>query len=422
MTKVVILGAGTAGTVMANRLARTYRDRLRKGTMRITLVDQDNTHVYQPGLLFLPFGMAKAKSLVKPRAAFVPKGVGYVAGEIDRVSPDDDRVYLTNGTTLDYDALIVATGTRVAPQETEGLTGPGWGEKMFEFYTLEGAQALAAQLATWEGGRLVLNVVEMPIKCPVAPLEFVFLADYFFTRRGTRHKTEITYVTPLDNAFTKPIAANRLGRLLDEKGIDLVSEFSAGDVDGPGGLLVSWDEREVEFDLLVSVPLHQGAAFIGRSDGLGDEMNFVLTDRHTLQAMRKENIFAIGDATNLPITKSGSVAHFEAEVLVGNVERFLAGMPLEPAFDGHVNCFVETGYHKALLLDFNYDVEPLPGKFPFPVLGPLALLNESRLNHWGKLGFEWVYWNVLMHGRSVPTVPTQLTMRGKSREAAQTLT
>lgn len=421
MTKVVILGAGTAGTIAANRLARTYRDRVRKGTMRITLVDQDNTHVYQPGLLFLPFGMAKAQSLVKPRTAFVPKGVGYVVGEIDRVSPDDGRVYLTNGATLDYDALIVATGTRVAPQETEGLTGPGWGEKMFEFYTLEGAQALAAQLATWEGGRLVLNVVEMPIKCPVAPLEFVFLADYFLTRQGTRHKTEITYVTPLDNAFTKPIAAKRLGRLLDEKGIDLVSEFSAGEVDGPGGRLVSWDDREVEFDLLVSVPLHQGAGFIGRSDGLGDEMNFVLTDRRTLQAVRKENIFAIGDTTNLPTTKSGSVAHFEAEVLVGNVQRFLAGEALEPAFDGHVNCFVETGYQKALLLDFNYDVEPLPGKFPFPVLGPMALLNESRLNHWGKLGFEWVYWNVLMRGRSVPTITTQLTMRGKSREATQAL-
>ncbi len=418
MTQIVILGGGTAGTIMANRLARTYRDRLSRGTMGITLVDQDDAHVFQPGLLFLPFGMVQAKSLFKARSAFIPRQVRYVIGEIDRVSPDDDRVYLTNGMTLDYDALIVATGAQVAPQATEGLTGPGWGETMFQFYTLEGAEALRRRLAVWEGGRLVLNVVEMPIKCPVAPLEFVFLADYFFTRRGARHKVEITCTTPLDSAFTRPIAANRLGRLLDEKGIDLVGEFGAGAVDGPGGRLVSWDEREVEFDLLVSVPLHEGAAFIGRSDGLGDDMNYVLTDQHTLQAKRKENIFAIGDTTNLPTSKAGSVAHFEAEVLVENVQRFLAGEPLEAAFDGHVNCFVETGYHKALLLDFNYDVEPLAGKFPFPVLGPMALLNESRVNHWGKLGFEWVYWNVLMRGRGVPGITTQLSMRGKSREAA----
>jgi sulfide:quinone oxidoreductase len=419
MTNVVILGSGTAGTMMANKLARTYRERLRRGTMRITLVDRDNSHVYQPGLLFLPFGMTTAQRLVRPRATFVPKGVEYVVGDIDRVSPNDDRVHLTNGTTLDYDALIVATGTQVAPQDTEGLTGSGWGEKMFEFYTLEGADALRKRLATWRGGRLVLNVVDMPIKCPVAPLEFVFLADFFFTTRGIRDGVDITYVTPLDGAFTKPIAANRMGHLLDQKSIRLVSEFSTGEVDGPGGRLVSWDEREVAFDLLVTVPLHRGAAFIGRSDGLGNDMDFVFTDQRTLQAKRRENIFAMGDATDLPTSKTGSVAHFQAEVLVENLGRFLAGKVLEPAFDGHVNCFVETGFHKAMLLDFNYDVEPLPGKFPFPVLGPMALLNESRLNHWGKLGFEWLYWNILMRGRGVPAITTHLTMKGKSRKPAR---
>lgn len=417
MLNVVILGAGTAGTIMANKLARKYRDWLRRGTISITLVDQDNNHIYQPGLLFLPFGMSTAESLVKRRTAFVPKGVGYVLGEIDRVSPDDDQVYLTNGTRLDYDVLIVATGTRVAPQETEGLTGIGWGEKMFEFYTLEGAESLRRQLDTWGGGRLVVNVVEMPIKCPVAPHEFVFLADYFFTVRGKRDEVDITYVTPLDGAFTKPVAANRMGHLLEQKGIRVVSEFGTGEVDGSRGRLVSWDEREVGFDLLVTIPLHRGAGFIGRSDGLGNDMDFVLTDQRTLQAKRKENIFAIGDTTDLPTSKTGSVAHFEAEVLVGNVERFLAGQPLEPGFDGHVNCFVETGFHKAMLLDFNYDVEPLPGRFPWPVLGPMALLSESRVNHWGKRGFEWVYWNVLMRGRGVPAVTSRLTMKGKSRNA-----
>lgn len=419
MTSIVILGAGTAGTMMAGRLARVFRDRLRRGTMRITLVDRDNAHLYQPGLLFLPFAMTTARRLVRPRAAFVPRGVEYVLATVDRVAPDEDRVVLSNGTTLRYDALVVASGARLAPGELEGLVGPGWGDTMFEFYTLDGAEALRKRLATWKGGRLVVNVAEMPIKCPVAPLEFAFLADYFFTRLGVRSKVDITYVTPLDGVFTRPIAAQHLTHLLDRKHIDLVAEYSAAQVDGAGGRLVSWDGREVAFDLLVSVPPHRGAAFIGRSDGLGDDADFVVTDQRTLQARRRGNIFAIGDGTNVPASKAGSVAHFQAEVLVENVRRFLAGDALVPAFDGHANCFVETGFHKALLLDFNYDVEPLPGRFPLPGLGPLALLNESRVNHWGKLAFEWAYWNVLMRGRSLPSVTSQFTLQGKRRPAAE---
>ncbi len=400
---------------MANRLRKLYRRDMDAGRVAITVVDQDNEHVYQPGLLFVPFGTYQPAQIVKSRRGFLPKGVqNVVAGVIGRVAAEENRVYLAGGGVLDYDVLVVATGSRVVPQETEGLTGPGWREKMFDFYTPDGAAALAKKLASWPGGRLVVNIVEMPIKCPVAPLEFAFLADAFFTKKGIRDKVELVYVTPLDGAFTKPVASQTLSHFLADRNIRLVTEFSAGRVDGAAGKLVSWDERIEPFDLLVTVPLHMGAEFVQRSPGLGDDMGFVLTDPATLQAKVKPNVFALGDATNVPASKAGSVAHFQAEILTENIAAYLAGRALPATFDGHSNCFIETGYHRGLLIDFNYDVEPLPGKFPF-AWGPLLLLKESRLNHLGKLLFRWVYWHLLLAGRDLIGIPTRMSLSGKHR-------
>ncbi len=410
MKRVVIIGAGTAGTVMANRLSK-----MADPQVAITVIDPEPMHVYQPGLLFVPFGMHRPEEVVKDRVDFLPRGAEYLQSAVDHVVAERNLVVLEGGGVVQYDVLIVATGTRIAPEETDGLLGEGWGDKMFEFYTLEGASALAERLAAWPGGRLVINIVDMPIKCPVAPLEFAFLADWFFTRRGIRDRVEIVYATPLDGAFTKPLAARQLKHLLTTKEIELVTEFNTGQVDGSSGRLISWDDRTIDFDLLVSVPLHKGADFVGRSPGLGDDLDFVITDQATLQAKVKDNVFAIGDATNVPTSKAGSVAHFQAEVLSENVRRYLKNLPLEPAFDGHANCFVETGFRKALLIDFNYDVEPLPGKFPLPAIGPMSLLKESRLNHLGKLAFRWIYWNVLLPGRKLPGISHQLSMRGKKK-------
>ncbi len=419
MKRIVILGAGTAGTIMANRLRKLYRRDMDAGRVAITVVAQDDAHVYQPGLLFVPFGTYRPEQIVKRRRDFLPNGVHYVSSAIDRVVAEESRVYLGNGDALDYDALVVATGSRVVPEETEGLTGPGWREKVFDFYTPDGAAALAAKLDSWPGGRLVINIVEMPIKCPVAPLEFAFLADAFFTGKGIRDKVEIVYVTPLDGAFTKPVASRALSHLLADRKIRLVTEFSAGRVDGAAGELVSWDERVEPFDLLVTVPLHMGAEFVARSPGLGDDMGFVLTDPATLQAKVKPNVFALGDATNVPASKAGSVAHFQAEILTENIAAYLAGRPLPQTFDGHSNCFIETGFGRGLLIDFSYDVEPLPGKFPF-AFGPLSLLKESRLNHLGKLAFRWVYWHLLLPGRDLLGIPTRMSLRGKQRTTAAT--
>jgi sulfide:quinone oxidoreductase len=413
MKRVVILGAGTGGTIMANRIWSQHKKEVAEGDLTITVVDQDNRHVYQPGLLFIPFDVYRPKDTIKERKPFLPKAANFILAEVDRVESEEDKVYLANGKTLDYDLLIIATGARLAPEETEGLMGQGWGEKMFEFYTQEGAEALAPAMREFKSGHLVVNITEMPIKCPIAPLEFVFLSDWYFRKRGIRDDVRISLVTPLDAAFTRPLAAHAFGNLLNEKNIEIVTEFSTGEVDGNAGQITSWDERTVDFDLLVNIPLHMGAEFVDRSPGLGDDMGWVLTDPNTLQAQVKENIFVLGDATNVATSKAGSVAHFQGEVLAENVERFLNGQRLKPEFDGHANCFIETGDKKAVLIDFNYDIEPLPGRFPFAAVGPLSLLKETRMNHAGKMAFKWVYWNMLLPGKDLPGVTTQMTLRGK---------
>jgi sulfide:quinone oxidoreductase len=403
--QICILGGGTGGTLTANRLRKEVPDAY------ITVVDENDRHIYQPGLLFVPFGLAHPEDIVKPRGKQLHDGIEYVESAIERVDIEANQVHLANGTVIPYDVLVVATGSRLVPEETEGMLGAGWMDKVFTFYDLEGAAALGAKLTAFEGGKVVVNVVDMPIKCPVAPLEFCFLADWYFHERGIRDRVELTYVTPLDGAFTKPVASKQLGGMLEERGIELVTEFNTGEVDGGAGKLISYDEREVPFNLAVVIPVHSGAAYVGNSPGLGDTLDFVISDPHTLQSEAARNIFAIGDAANLPASKAGSVTHFEGEVLVENIKHFLEGEPLTAAFDGHANCFIETGFHKAMLIDFNYDTEPVDGHFPAAVGAPL--LKESRLNHLGKLMFQWFYWHGLLPGRDIPGITPDMPTAGK---------
>ncbi len=407
MKNLVILGAGTAGTMMANKLVRA----LPPSEWSVTVVDRDNVHVYQPGLLFLPFGSYSRDEIEKPRDSLLDSGVNLILSPIERIEPDNQKVFLQDNIVLPYDILIVATGTRVAPEETEGMTGVGWQETAFDFYTVEGASKLEEFLCNWEGGRLVLNIAEMPIKCPVAPLEFMFLADSFFTEKGIRDKVELVMATPLDGAFTKPIAASVLGNMLEQRNIKVESDFVLSKVDGEQRNIEAYDGRQLDYDLLVTVPLHFGTEAIGASQ-MGDASDFLPTDKHTLQAKNFSNVFALGDATDLPTSKAGSVAHFQADVLIHNVLRFIKGQELLPDFDGHANCFIETGFGKAILIDFNYETEPLPGRFPLPGVGPFKLLEESYINHWGKLGFKWVYWNLLVQGKELP-LDHRMMMAGK---------
>ena len=410
--RIVVLGGGTGGTLAANRLVRQVDRR----DVEIVVVDQDDRHVYQPGLLFVPFGLSRPADLVRGRRRQLHAGVDFRQAAVDHVDLEADTVHLADGTDLSYDVLVVASGSVLLPDETEGLLGAGWGESVGTFYELEAAAVLHEQLGRLRTGRLVVNVVDMPIKCPVAPLEFCFLADWHFQRLGRRADIDIVYATPLDGAFTKPVCDRELSHLLATKHIELVTEFNTGTVDGAGCRLVGYDGREIPFDLAVVVPLHGGATFVGRSPGLGDELGFVPVDPHTLQARAKANVFAIGDATDVPTSKAGSVAHFEGETLAENVLHLLRGEPLEPGYDGHTNCFVETGFHKALLIDFNYDTEPLPGRFP--AAAGLPLLKESRLNHIAKRGFELLYWHGLLPGHELPGIGSAMPERGKERTAS----
>jgi sulfide:quinone oxidoreductase len=409
MKKLLILGAGTAGTMMLNKLDK----RLDKKDWEITIIDKDDTHYYQPGFLFIPFGIYKPSDVVKSRKEFFPKGTNFIMDEVEEINAAENEVILKSGKELSYDILVIATGTTPVPSETEGLDGPLWYKDIFDFYTFEGTTLLAKKLSEWKGGKMVINLAETTIKCPVAPLEFAFLADAYFTEKGIRDKVDIQYVTPLSGAFTKPIATKMLSQLMEKKNIQVVPDFYLEHVDNENKKIVSYDGQEVEFDLLVSVPTNMGADMVENSNMSDeDDLNFIPTNKQTLQHKEHENIFVIGDATNLPTSKAGSVAHFEGEILIENILSYINGKPLEAKFDGHANCFIETGFGKAALIDFNYTTEPLPGQFPLPVLGPMGLLKETRINHMGKLAFKWIYWHMLLTGKSLP-VSTNMSMTGK---------
>ena len=409
MKKLVILGAGCAGTMAANKLRR----QLDRVEWSITIIDKDDRHVYQPGLLFIPFGVYKADEIVRSRSEFISKGINFVVDEVVAVDVDKQVVETTAG-GYDYDKIIVSTGVELAPEEVPGMMD-GWQTKIFDFYTLDGAVNLEKALRNFRSGKLVLNIAEFPFKCPVAPLEFVYLADWFFTERGLRDQVDIHFVTPLPGAFTKPKASAFFAKLIEEKNIKVTASYDLAEVDCTNNKIVSAAGDEIEFDLLVSIPPNVGARYLVKSGVSMDEVGYVKTNNHTLKAEQHENMFVLGDTATLPTSKAGSVAHFSAEVMVENFIREINGEELKEDFDGHANCFIETGFDKAALIDFNYEYEPLPGKFPLPGLGPFSLLGESKANHWGKMMFKWVYWNKLVSGEELP-LEAQMSLAGKVQD------
>ncbi len=405
--RLLILGGGTAGAMISNKLRR----KLSPTEWDITVVAKNDIHDYKPSYLFVPFGINQPNQVRKSASKFIGSGINFVQATIERVDPEGQEVALAGGRTLKYDYLVIATGAHIRPDQTPGTLGPQFHKEVAEFYSLEGSKALKAQMEKWKGGKMVVHITDYPIMCPVAPLEFVLLADSYLRKRGLREATELTYVTPLDGAFTKPIAKKMLGDLLESRNIKVETDFAIERIDQDAKMIVSYDEREIPYDQLVTIPLNMGADFVGES-GLGDDLNFVEVDKHNFQHVMYPEIFALGDAANLPTSKAGSVAHFAVDVFVENFVQLARGEEMTHKFDGHANCFVESGDGKALLLDFNYDTEPMPGVFPAPGVGPLKLLRESRLNHMGKLSFRWIYWNMLLPGRPIP-LAADMSMVGK---------
>jgi sulfide:quinone oxidoreductase len=410
MKKIVILGSGAGGTMVAAKL----RKELSISEWQITIIDNDEIHHYQPGWLFIPFGVYTAEDCAKPKREFIPEGVDFVLDEVVGVNPDNRQVEGKQN-RYDYDWLVIASGCRIVPEEVEGMMDDWLGD-VHNFYTLEGAIELHKKLKYFDSGRLVLNIAEMPFKCPVAPIEFIFMADWFFTTQGVRDKVEIELVSTLDAIFTKPVAAKTFGGFADQKNLKFTGNFDIAQVNAEEKTIESHKGDKIPYDLLVSIPPNFGAQFVEDSN-MSDPMCYVETDKNTLKAKNYDNVYVIGDATDVPTSKAGAVTHYESDTVVENLIRDIDGREPKPTFDGHATCFICSGYEKALLIDFNYDVEPLPGMFPFPGLGPFELLGESNFNYYGKMMFKWVYWNLMLKGLELP-LENQMTMAGKMRQSA----
>jgi sulfide:quinone oxidoreductase len=411
MRKIVILGSGAGGTMVAANLQKE----LDQGEWQITVIDKDEQHHFQSGYLFIPFGIYSKEDVLKPKRDFIPKGVDFVVDNVIKVDTDQRRLETAKGDTYDYDYLVIATGCRIVPEEVEGMMDV-WGEDIIDFYTLEGAVALRKKLKYFDSGKVVLNIAEFPYKCPIAPIEFVFMADWFFQVNGVRDKVEIEFVTPIDNIFTKPVAAKALRAFADKKNIKVTPYFDLAKVNSKEKTIESHKGEKVGYDLLVAIPPNFGDKVINDS-GMGDPMGFMQVDNHTLKAENQDRVYVLGDATNVPTSKAGSVAHYMSYTVVENLVREIEGHEPLPTFDGHATCFLSSGFEKAILLDFNYDVEPLPGKFPFPGMGPFSLLQDTFGNHWGKMMFKWVYWNLMMKGLDLP-LEAQMNIAGKLRQTA----
>jgi sulfide:quinone oxidoreductase len=309
--------------------------------------------------------------------------------------------------------VVLVSGSLVRPPRRGELVGERGPVGDGALSVSIGVAALSAALEGFDQGRLVVGVVNLPIECPVAPLEFCLLADWYFTKRQVREQIEITFLSPSPALFAAPIADASVEQLFAERRVGQETGFHIAQVDGANGRIIAEDGREVNFDLAVVVPSFRGAAYVGRSPGLGGERDFIEVDTKTLQSPSHPNVFSIGDAADLPTSKTGSVAHFEGEVVARNIRRFLAGQPPDAVYDGHGTGFIETGFHKAMLLDSNYTTQPLPGHFPTAV--GLPLLKDSRLSHLAKVEFQWFYWHFLLPGRDIPGLGSAMPIRGKAR-------
>jgi len=374
--RVVIVGGGTGGTLAANLLAR-------RG-VAVTLVDSTGWHTYQPMYLYLPFASRVPRTagpLYSRRVkSLVDRRVELVVGEVTGIDHRAGRVQLDSGATLPYDWLVLATGTAYYPDDV-----PGYRQAAHHFYTQEAALRLREALASFRGGDVVVGVTTIPYKCPPAPLEFTLLLDAHLRRVGLREKTRIHFLSPLPRAFTIEQVSEMVTPILEKRGIQVHTFFNTESVDPEARVVRSLEGDEVPYDLLVLIPPHGGVQAV-RASGLGDSSGWIPTDRHTLKVRGHERLYALGDATDLPVSKSGVAAHFQAEAVAENVLAEMAGRAPTHAYTGRVLCFAETGLGRATIISFDYQHPPRP---PLP----------NRVLHWAKLAFNVLYWYTVPQGR-----------------------
>lgn len=373
--RVVVLGGGVGGTLLANLL-----DKELGGDVHVTVVDATGMHDYQPGYLYVALGEASGHWLSRDERTLLRKGVDLAVEEAVRIHPDAQTVQLKRGGNLEWDYLVIATGARLVHDAIPGLAEGSHG-----FYSLQDAERLREELRGFKGGRLLVGVAGIPYKCPPAPVEFTMMVDEYLRKRDIRERSEVTLLSPLNRAFTIESASNLIHPIMQERGIELSTFFNVEAVDPSAGVVESLEGEKREYDLLVLVPPHRGQQVVTDSD-LGDAGGWLPTDKHTLQVEGQDRIFALGDATNLPISKSGSTAHFEAPVIASRIASKVRGTAPKENYGGRVMCFLETGNGKATVLRFDYEHPPAP---PQP----------NRAWHMAKWIFNRAYWEIVPQGR-----------------------
>jgi sulfide:quinone oxidoreductase len=370
---IVVVGAGTGGTVLTNRLTDDLQRELDAGDVRVTLVNDGPKQTYKPTFLYVAFGEKTVADARRPVADLVDtRRVDLVIDRVTGVDTGDKQVTLAEGDSLDYDHLVLATGTAPVPDETPGLVEGG-----HHFYGPEGAEALREALAEFTGGHLVLSVVGVPHMCPAAPLEFVLMADAWFRERGLREEVDITYTYPIQRAHGIGSIAEWATDLFEERDIELETFFNAESVDPEAQVLHSMEGTDLDYDLLVAIPEHAGSDLVADA-GLGDD-GWVAVDRHTLAAEHAENVYAIGDVADVPTSKAGSVAHYEAGVVADRLAASVRGLTPTATYDGKTICFVESGTDEATFVEFGYGEEP-------------TVREPSQTLHWAKLAYNETYW------------------------------
>lgn len=379
--RVVILGGGVGGTLAANLLSKELG---RDG--KVTVIDPSGMHIYQPGFLYVALGEANGRWLARDERKLLRKDVELIVQGAQRIDTQNMVVELAGGGEVPYDYLVIATGSRLVPEQIPGLI-----EGSEHFYDLEGALRLREELRRFQGGRIGIGIAGIPYKCPPAPVEFTMMIDAYLRKRGLRDRSQVTLLSPLNRAFTIESASKLVQPIMEKRGIELVTFFNVESVDPSAGAVSSLEGEKFEFDLMVIVPPHKGQQVVIDS-GLGDASGWLPTDRNTLQVEGYDNIFALGDATNLPISKSGSTAHYEAPVIASRITSLIRGTAPKESYGGKVMCFLETGGRKATVLRFDYEHPPVPPK-------------PSSFWHMGKWMFNRLYWQTVPQGR----IPERLT-------------
>ncbi len=384
MQRILILGGGVGGTLTANLVSRKLKKQIERGEVEVTVVDLTGTHTYQPGFMYIAMGGERAEKLQRPERSLLDSRVQLVVGEIERIDEATQTVELKDGRRLGYDQLVLATGSRIVPEAIEHFD-----EEAHHFYTAEASLKLRRALDVFAGGRIVIAIAGMPYKCPPAPLEVSFLVEAELRQRGLREKTEMHYCSPIGRAFTIESVSEMATPILEEKGIELHTFFNVDSIDPQKKVVESLEGEQLPYDLLILVPPHKGAQALIDSGLAPAPGGWLPTDRHTLQVGGRPNVYALGDATDLPLSKAGSTAHFEAPIVAERIAAAVKG--LEPSgkhasYEGKVMCFFEVGDGKGTLLQFDYDHPPKPPK-------------PNRVWHLGKIVFNKTYWHTVPKGR-----------------------